>query len=272
MPLSSSEKLMYSTVRIECEYSNGASGTGTGFFFDFLVNEATGTYVPVIITNKHVIDNAISGRVILTLADENNQPLDTQHLTVRFDNFESAWRKHPDANVDLCAIRIAPIVNEANRQSKKLFYIPLNKSLVPSQEQIDSFSALEEILMIGYPNGIWDNVNNKPVFRRGITATHPRFDYRGKKEIMIDAACFPGSSGSPVFIFNDGMYRDKSGNMCLGDRIIFLGVLYSGPQYSAQGEIRVPMNQMPISITNIPNNLGCVIKAEKVLELEELFR
>lgn len=34
--LSMSEQLMYITVRIECQYANGTSGTGTGFFFRFL--------------------------------------------------------------------------------------------------------------------------------------------------------------------------------------------------------------------------------------------
>lgn len=38
-------------------------------------------------------------------------------------------------------------------------------------------------------------------FRRGITATNINFDYNGKKEFVIDAACFPGSSGFPVFIW-----------------------------------------------------------------------
>jgi len=101
------------------------------------------------------------------------------------------------------------------------FYISLDKSLISTCQQLSDFSALEEILMVGYPNGIWDNVNNKPILRKGVTATHPNFDYCGKKEIMIDAACFPGSSGSPVFIFNEGSYRDKRGNMYMGASRVF---------------------------------------------------
>jgi hypothetical protein len=34
--LSISEKLTYSTIRIECKYSNGSNGTGTGFFLPIL--------------------------------------------------------------------------------------------------------------------------------------------------------------------------------------------------------------------------------------------
>lgn len=52
--------------------------------------------------------------------------------------------------------------------------------------------------MVGYPDGIWDEFNNQPIVRRGITATHPKNDFNGKGEFLIDAVCFPGSSGSPV--------------------------------------------------------------------------
>ncbi|MGM9509713.1 S1 family peptidase [Larkinella sp. GY13] len=274
--LSTSEQLTYSTVRIECEYNDGTSGTGTGFFFQFLLDDTTGTHVPVVITNKHIVSGSTKGRLIITKANANNEPLDTQHFQVSFNNFENFWRKHPDGDVDLCAMPIAPFINEANDRGERLFYIPLDKSLIPSNEQLADLSALEEILMIGYPNGIWDHVNNKPILRKGITATHPNFDYCGKKEIMIDAACFPGSSGSPVFIYNEGGYRDKRGNMYMGaSRVILLGALYAGPQHTAQGDIQivnVPTGQRPIALSRIPNNLGLVIKAERITELEQLFK
>ena len=276
MNLSASEPITYSTVRIECDYSDGTSGTGTGFFFQFLRDEATGSHVPVVITNKHVINGASKGRLIITKKDVNNQPLDTQHFQVYFDNFEAFWRKHPDANVDLCAMPIAPFLTEASKKGENLFYISLDKSLLPTASQLLDFAALEEILMVGYPNGIWDHVNNKPILRKGVTATHPNVDYCGRKEIMIDAACFPGSSGSPVFVFNEGGYRDKRGNTFMGtSRIILLGVLYAGPQHTAQGDIQivdVPTSERPVAISRIPNNLGLIIKAERILELENLFR
>jgi hypothetical protein len=274
--LSTSEQLTYSTVRIECEYSDGSSGTGTGFFFQFLHDTTNDTHVPVVITNKHVVSGATKGRLIITKANANNEPLDTQHFQAAFDDFENFWRKHPDPDVDLCAMPIAPFLNEANKREERLFYISLNKSLIPTKEQLADLSALEEILMIGYPNGIWDHVNNKPILRKGVTATHPNFDYCGKKEIMIDAACFPGSSGSPVFIFNEGGYRDKRGNTYMGaSRVILLGALYAGPQHTAQGDIQIvnmPTGQRPIAISRIPNNLGLVIKAERITELEQLFK
>jgi hypothetical protein len=274
MNLSASEQISYSTVRIEVEYNDGTTGTGTGFFFNFLEDTENKTHVPAIITNKHVIKNSKKGRFILTKANENGEPLDTEHYQVFYDDFESFWKKHKDKDVDLCAIPIANFLIDAEKKKVKVFYFPLNKNILVNKENLEEINALEEILMIGYPNGIWDNINNKPILRKGITASHPKFDYCGKKEIIIDAACFPGSSGSPVFIFNEGVFKTKTGRLSSGNRIILLGVLFAGPQHTATGEIEVvnvPTIQKPISISRIPNNLGLVIKAERILELEELF-
>jgi hypothetical protein len=169
---------------------------------------------------------------------------------------------------------IAAFVNEAEKRGDKLFYIPFTKDLLLTEKHKDELTAIEDVLMIGYPNGIWDSVNNMPIFRKGSTATNPLLDYNGKKEIMIDIAAFPGSSGSPVLIFNESGYRDKKGNMFMGkSRIILLGVLYAGPQATATGEIVMTPNlQRPISVSQIPNNLGLIIKSERIIEMEKLFK
>jgi hypothetical protein len=47
------------------------------------------------------------------------------------------------------------------------------KQHVATAADLVELSPAEEILMIGYPNGIWDDVNNMPVFRRKIAVTYP---------------------------------------------------------------------------------------------------
>ncbi|MHB1107981.1 MAG: S1 family peptidase, partial [Lutibacter sp.] len=183
MNLSISEQLTYSTVRIECELKTGGVSTGTGFFFNFLEDKEKNIHVPVVITNKHVIKNASQGKLIITKSNEKGEPIDIEHFTISFDNFESFWKLHPETDVDLCAMPIAPFINEANKNGDKLFYIPLTKDLLITEKHNEELTALEEVLMIGYPNGIWDSVNNMPIFRKGWTATNPLLDYNGKKEI-----------------------------------------------------------------------------------------
>jgi hypothetical protein len=268
------EQMSYSTVRIETENSEGEKFSGTGYFFVFKKEKNSNRSIPVVITNKHVVEDAKKGTLVFTLA-KNNIPIDQEHFRFNIEDFRNLWTFHPDTNVDLCAMPIAIFLNEAKNQNKELFFIPLDISLIPDENVLIKLSAMEDIVMVGYPNGIWDKVNNKPIFRKGVTATHPAKDYNGKKEFLIDAACFPGSSGSPVFILNENGYRDNLGNMIMGSaRVLFMGTLYAGPQYVASGNIEiveVPTVQKPIAQTSIPNNLGIVIKSIRVKELEAMF-
>lgn len=85
-------------------------------------------------------------------------------------------------------------------------------------------------------------------------------------------ACINGSSGSPIFIFNESTYRQKGTNgLNLGGRLLFLGILFAGPELPRDGEI-VTINKMGIRTvprTNIPINLGYYIKAKEILSFKE---
>ena len=232
--LSAAEQLMHTTVRLECELDSGGVSTGTGFFFAFKLDGDK--QIPLIVTNKHVINGAITGTFVLTKRASDGSPQMGSHETIRLDNFESLWIKHPDKDVDLAVFPLAPLLRSAETQNIPLFYITLDDSLIPNNEIVNSLGGLEDITMIGYPNGIWDKKNNMPITRRGITATNPKLDYNGLPLFVIDCACFPGSSGSPVLIFNQGGYTDAKGNTHMGaTRVILMGVLFAGPQHVAQG-------------------------------------
>lgn len=209
MNLTIAEQLMHSTVRLECDQKNGDRSTGTGFFFSFTVN---GGFIPVIITNKHVIENSLIGTFVLTKKDKNDNPILGSHETFTLPNFESLWIKHPDPTVDLAVFPIAPLLNQAKNREIDIYLMPFQESIIPTQDVLDNLSGIENVTMIGYPNGIWDQKNNMPIIRRGITATSPKYNYNDLPIFVIDCACFPGSSGSPVFIFDQGGYMDAQGN------------------------------------------------------------
>jgi len=271
--ISPADQLSFCTVRIVCKTKDGEDSLGTGFFFAFPVNDATN--IPIIITNRHVIEDSVLGTFQLTEADENGMPKIGTYRNVKLDAFEGRWVRHPAKDVDLCAMPIAPLLHAAEDQGKSFFYRSFGRDLIATSQTMSDLSALEEIVMVGYPMGIWDSSNNMPIFRKGITASRPDLDYEGRKEFMIDAACFPGSSGSPVLLFNIGGYTTKTGDTMVGaTRIKLLGVLYAGPQFTVEGRLEVvpvPTRTKRISVSRIPTNLGLVIKAERILEFEDIF-
>lgn len=267
------EQLAFSTVRIETDLNDGGIGTGTGFFYR-LKQQDDGQHIPVIVTNKHVVKDATRGRFRLTLQNAEGLPDIGNHMTIELDTFERRWVHHPVDDVDLCVLPIAPLLRLAEEQGKKFFFITLDKSLLPTDEDYDSMFGMDDITMIGYPNGIWDEANNFPVFRKGITATNPKYDWNNKKEFLIDCACFPGSSGSPVLLVNMGGYFTRSGLNLGSTRIKLLGILYASPQHTATGEIEivdVPVAQRPVLISRIPNNLGIVVKSELLKDFDAVF-
>lgn len=267
--MSIAEKLTYSTVLIKCKYANGSSGSGTGFIINLCQDNVKGVCYPVIITNNHVIDGSIETSFEFCLADEEGNPVDSKAFSVIHG--AGIWKKHPDSTVDLCCMPLGHIVNHLKAKNVNIFYIPLTPDLIPSMEEKETFSAMEDVVMVGYPIGLSDEYNHKPIIRKGITATHIKKEYQGKKEFLVDMACFPGSSGSPIFILNEGSYHIGA-DLYAGNRIKFIGILYGGPQYAATGDlILMDLPNVPFPITRIPTNLGVAIKAERIFDFESMF-
>ncbi|MBD3922980.1 trypsin-like peptidase domain-containing protein [Paenibacillus sp. PR3] len=270
--LSIAEHLMYSTVRIET-YTASGNSTGTGFFYRMLKNG--NAYVPVIVTNKHVVEGGEIGRMVFNIK-ENGKRVNNGSFAIEIPQFRKQWIDHPDPDVDLCVMPIAGIMEDVKRNhGVDLYFVTLDENIVPNETQIKGLDAIEEIVMVGYPNGLWDRVNNHPIIRRGITATHPAFDYNGQAQFLIDAAVFPGSSGSPVLIYNIGTYVGRDGEARLGNRVHLLGIIYAVHQYTAKGEIQVievPTKQQEIVNSNLPNNLGLVISAQKLRDFDDILR
>jgi len=260
-PISISEQMMFTTVRL-----TAGSSCGTGFFYHFVYGDK---YVPTIITNKHVVNNNPTETVsfALHLMTEEGNPIENNKITL-----STEWHFHSSYNLCFCFIN-SVLDKVKERTGKSVFYIPITDSIIPSVEQLNDLSAIEEIVMIGYPIGLWDENNNFPIFRKGYTASHPAYDFNKKGIGLLDIAAFPGSSGSPVFILNENSYSDKKGNMFMNrNRVYFLGVQFAVPIYNAKGNITVeniPTQQMLKSETPLMTNLAYYIKSEALKEFRD---
>lgn len=267
--------LIHNTVRIECFSADDQSiSTGTAFLFLFDFNKTEVT--PVLVTNKHVVFVESAKKIAITLTkDENGSPNHEENITLIIEDFIQICLPHPDENIDLCIAPVGHFFNQLINHNFLPFIKGLRESDIMQTEEMDQLSAFEEVFMIGYPNGLWDSKNNLPIFRRGITATHPAIDFEGKKEFMIDVACFPGSSGSPVFKYIPaGLRKIENDGFAItaNETVKLMGILYAGPQQTISGEIYITTVNKPISVSSIPINLGFVIKAEKLLDFKPILK
>lgn len=211
-------QLLYTTVPIYAHNSDKSLSTGTGFLFS--VRESETESIPLLITNYHVLKDAMLGFVELHIG-EKGFPTD-KTIRVQFD--KSIIDGNKLGKLDLIAVPLAGTFNDFQNRNIEIFFRTVDQNMVPTKEQEDKLSAIENITFIGYPSGLYDEKNKISIIRQGITATPIWNDFKGEEVFLIDAGVFPGSSGSPVFIYNQGTYPVKDG-IALGSRLIFVGVL-----------------------------------------------
>lgn len=268
------EKLLNGTIRIEASNKSGTS-TGTGFFFNFFADNEKKIQISVIITNKHVVNGFDNIRLFFRKV-KNNEPDYGPPFIVTIPNEPLRVIEHPNKDIDLVAIPTAPIYAELDKKGVGIYYIAADESRIADDStQKAELKSIEEILMIGYPNGLWDTKNNMPIVRKGITATTPYLDYNGKREFLVDIAAFGGSSGSPILFYRD-IYTDRNYVAKVGPKLFLLGILYAGPLYTVEGKV-IKSNPADTTVypnirTNIPMNLGYVIKASELLEFKKILQ
>lgn len=267
MPLTLAAKLLYSTTRIRVFTESGKVWSGTGFFVTLKPNKDKDIYF--LFTNKHVLvtdENAII-EISFHLDDGKHMP-SNDSIAFRQNIIKNFLIEHPDQNVDLCAYCISPIINSLSIEHNiEVFIQSVETSLIPQDFSI--FDSIEDIVMIGYPKGIADDVNNLPIVRRGITATPLHNNYQGKNQFAIDMACFPGSSGSPIYIYNNGSYIDPRSNARIigGTRLFLLGILFGGPNIKERATNNDDKEKKEIYFQK-EIHLGYAIKSTEIITLK----
>lgn len=265
--LTLAERIFYSTVKLTASKGGVPISTGTGFFMYFAMQ---GDRIhPAIVTNKHVLNGADRITAVCHFADGNKPS--GKFVPCNLLIVQNSYIEHPDLDVDLCAIPFSEIMNQASDAGTPIFLQFIDRSIIPADDDWEYFDAIEEVTMIGCPNGISDEFNNLPISRRGITASPLSKKYNGKNEFMVDMACFPGSSGSPVFIYDKGGFFDRrAGVYNIGaQRIFFVGILYAGPQITNTGQII--LGQPPRIMVAGMMQLGNVIRSSTLHAIDAEF-
>ena len=124
---------------------------------------------------------------------------------------------------------------------EKLDISYFEKQLIPNTKTINQLTAIEDVIMIGYPEGIIEPTKLYPIVRKGITASPYQIDFNNKKDFLTDIFAIGGSSGSPVIL-----YRDN------GSHPYLLGIHYAG-------------------LNNNKSNLGLNIKYSEIIEIFDSY-
>ena len=259
------EQLFFTTARLECRAGTTTSA-GTGFVYGVEAEKkdggSTGT-AQFLVTNRHVAESAMDELVVQMIARKpgENAPDFGKPAAIRV-NAKPGWSFHPDPEVDIAVVPFLAVLEGLEAAGTPTFYrsVPSVWALNPQAAQAE-FDAIEEVVFVGYPNNLYDQTNLTPIMRRGATATSMALDYGGKPRFLIDAAVFPGSSGSPVFIMDSGTFRTREGTVKVGQRLKLLGIL-------AAVHVRdVQANLVPAAVGvafKDPLNLGIVYRADAI--------
>ncbi|MCB9141735.1 MAG: trypsin-like peptidase domain-containing protein [Anaerolineales bacterium] len=266
------EQLFFSTVRVDTKYDDGIEGAGTAFLYAHHLDHER--QVAFVVTNKHVVQGAQEGALTFHRKD-GNRPQLGNGFQLDISNWQQVWFGHPDADVDIAISPFLPMEQFIlQTEGVELFYRAVGSAMLPNQRQIDQLDAIETVTFIGYPNGMWDTVNQTPIARRGTTATPISLDFDGTPRFLVDASVFGGSSGSPVFILNTGMVTDKRGVTSLGSRLLFVGVIaavYFREDINKIVDVPIPVQTEPMALQREMIDLGIVFKSRTVVETIEAF-
>lgn len=264
-PSTFSEQLLYQTIRIEC-----SGNCGTGFIFGFKIGDDE--YIPVILTNKHVVDNLERNSVKFWLHTKDSDG-NVKKDIIRYD-WDCEWIFHPDENIDLCCSLFMPMVNEAKLNGTDVFFTTCTEDLVPDDSDLTEMQTVNDILMVGYPNGLYDPQNYLPLIRKGITASHPALDFGDESIGVLDIGCFDGSSGSPIYTY-PGLYDyKKSTGISIGSaRTFLLGIFFGGASENVDGVVsaRKPITKKYKSSTEIWLNIGYYVKSKEINVLKNML-
>ena len=265
-----SEQLLHTVIRIQCPV-NGGFEAGTGFIFNFF--SANNQAVPALVTNKHVVMGQSECDLVFTGRANDGGPDLEKLIPLRIPDLPNFVIGHPDPTVDLAIVPLGPALDFLQKKGTPAYYVGCDDGTVPTPTVLKNLTPLEDILTVGFPGLMWDNVHNLPIFHRGITATPAYVNFQGRKQFLIDAAVWPGASGSPVFLYEQGAIYDARANAStLGLRVMLLGIVFASVVQDVTGNILVQQAPTNPGVSSaIPSNLGVCIASSMIFDFQPML-
>jgi len=259
------------TSRISGSDSGGETILGTGFFFQTRPGDGESA---IFITNKHVIQDVVSGEFLLHLQkDAQTHAPSFKSVPIKITDFRKWWVTHPNPDIDLAGALLDPMIESAGFNTDEVVLCCFSLPHIASDAELETCCAIEDVAMVGYPNGLWDEFHNLPIIQRGTSASHPGIPFGGEPYGIIDMACVCGSSGSPIISHNEGgVIRADHPSAQIRGKQILLGILSDVYTSTLAGDVRakaIPTKRKMVAEIAAPMHLGRYIRASEIMPLVE---
>lgn len=189
--------LMHATVQLEQPLGDGTRTVGTGF----LISDTgpDGRPRTVLVTANHVFSGMPGANARIGYRVEHadgSWSYSPQPLRIRDEAGHELWTHHPSRDVAAIAITAPPEFAKA----------AIPKAYLASDETFTSnrVEAGDEMMALGFPRGLAANQAGFPILRAGKVASYPVAPAKIFPTFLLDFSVFPGNSGGPVFMTDQG--------------------------------------------------------------------
>ena len=214
-------QLLHCTVRVDTNDVQGRMLAGTGFLVEDTRVSRPNAFL---VTNRHVVKNAEHAQLTFLRRTDKYEPIVPSKEVIKIQNFKDKFAYHDNLHIDVAVMPFGEIQSVVEKHGQQIFYRSIPTEIFLNERSVKTLSVIEDVIFIGYPRMLRDSRSLSPITRQGITATAIDQNFEAMPMFLIDGSIFEGSSGSPVFLLNRGMYPTSTG-FSMGNRVIFLGVL-----------------------------------------------
>jgi hypothetical protein len=184
--------LIQATVQVEQPLGDGTRTVGTGF----LISDPTpdGHMRTVLVTANHVFAKMPGPFATIGFRIQNANGTWTYTptpLRIR-DGSHELWIHHPNRDVAVIEIQAPPAFAKAA--------IPENWLAGDDTFSKYSLGPGDEMLALGFPEGLSANSAGFPILRSGRVASFPLGPSDAFPTFLLDFNVFPGNSGGPVYV------------------------------------------------------------------------
>jgi V8-like Glu-specific endopeptidase len=184
--------LIQATVQVEQPLGDGTRTVGTGF----LISDPTPGGKPrtILVTANHVFRKMPGPIATIGFRIENadgSWKYDPEPLKIR-DGDKELWIHHPNRDVAVIEIKAPPAFVKAA--------IPEGWLANDDTFSKEGLAPGDEMLALGFPEGLSANAAGFPILRSGRVASFPLAPSAAFPTFLLDFNVFPGNSGGPVYV------------------------------------------------------------------------